>query len=917
MEAWRELAVPHRDVLKGTFKQSEFAADLTQVVRGTAAKEYLHAQEFYRRTFITEGMSLLLRSVVQRVLGKGGDPVIQLQTAFGGGKTHAMLAVYHLARSTVPHHKLHGLGELLDDMGVSELPRAKVAVIDGNDLSPNEGKKRNGATINTLWGELAWQLGKDKSYEIVALSDRSGVSPGKERLIELLQHNAPCIVLMDELVAYIRQFAGEKSYRGGTFESNMSFVQALTEACKAVPNAVLLASLPESEMEAAGERGKEALAALEKYFGRVEAVWKPVGTEEAFSIVKRRLFDDLQPQQAEIKEACTKIHRFYTRNKDLFPSEVKDQSYLERLNSCYPLHPEIFDRLYEDWSTLHNFQRTRGVLQFLAIVIHKLWQSDNNEPLIMPGSIPFADPEVRTQITRYLPAGWEPVIERDIDSKHARAVDVDNKDARFGKVHAACRTARTIFLGSAPNANIHTQQQRGLPREHVLLGACTPSHTIANYEDALKRLEDSLHHLSVDTQGYRFDTKANLRREMESRRQRLNEQEDVLPAVEKELKKLIKGKSFFGGVHVFCKHDDIPDDHQLRLVAPTYNKHISYSKKGDNSELERQAQEFLQKRGNQLRQKRNRLLFFVVERSAIVRLKENASTWLAWQSIVDDINNGEINLDIYQKKEAEKNCTKEHQVFVQTIREAYCFLMNAYRPDDSSDLEWEYEKIDISKAHLMSTVCDKIIEREWVLKEWAANYLHDILKKYYFKNDNDILITKIFDDLASYLYFYRLENEDVLRQTIEKGVVGGDFGYARNKDGDRYDRLSIGTPTHVIIDEHTMLVKADIAKQQQSTPAQQQPTTTSTRQAASTSKQPAQKRRFHASVKVHPTMAKMELNNITEEVLAHLVEDSSCSLEIILDVHAQHRDGFSNDVQRTLRENCRNLNFNNAEFEED
>ena len=140
VRAWRELAYPHKDVLKGTFKQSEFAADLTQVVRGTAAKEYLHVQEFYRRTFITEGMNLLLRSVVQRLLGKGGDPVIQLQTAFGGGKTHAMLAVYHLAHSTVSHHKLHGLGELLNDMGVSKLPRANIAVIDGNDLSPNEGK---------------------------------------------------------------------------------------------------------------------------------------------------------------------------------------------------------------------------------------------------------------------------------------------------------------------------------------------------------------------------------------------------------------------------------------------------------------------------------------------------------------------------------------------------------------------------------------------------------------------------------------------------------------------------------------------------------------------------------------------------------------------------------------------------------
>ncbi len=291
---------------------------------------------------------------------------------------------------------------------------------------------------------------------------------------------------------------------------------------------------------------------------------------------------------------------------------------------------------------------------------------------------------------------------------------------------------------------------------------------------------------------------------------------------------------------------------------------------GDNSQLEQEAHEFLQKRGTQLRQKRNRLLFFVIDHSAITRLKDNSSTYLAWQSIVDDINDEKINLDIYQKRETENNCNKENKVFVQTVREAYCFLMNAYRVDGSSDTEWEYEKIDTSKAQLLSVIDDKIISMDWVVKDWAANNLRTVLQKYYFKNDvSDVLITKIFADLASHIYFPRLESEEVLRKTIEKGVVGGEFGYARSKGGDHYDRLRIGMPTHVIIDDRALLVQADVTHQQKSPPVQQQPTLAST-QAAQTSSQHAQKKRFHASVVVQPTIAKMELNRITDEILSHL-----------------------------------------------
>ncbi|MFM8340831.1 MAG: DUF499 domain-containing protein, partial [Methylomonas sp.] len=215
LKPWREIAKPHKDVLEGTFKQSEFAADISLVASGKAPEEYQDAEKFFARTFITEGMKLLLISVVQRLSGQGGDPVIQLQTAFGGGKTHTMLTVFHLATRKVDTRQLTGIPAVLDLAGITDLPYAKVAVLDGIKLSPSQSMLHDGVAINSLWGELAWQLAGQSGYELVKQSDLDGTSPGKEVLINLLSQAAPCVILIDELVAFIRQFEPGQHYLAG------------------------------------------------------------------------------------------------------------------------------------------------------------------------------------------------------------------------------------------------------------------------------------------------------------------------------------------------------------------------------------------------------------------------------------------------------------------------------------------------------------------------------------------------------------------------------------------------------------------------------------------------------------------------------------------------------------------------------
>ena len=436
LKPWREVAEPHQDVLKGSFQQAEFAADLARVHEGTATPEYQNAALFFERTFITEGMRLLLISLVKRLMGQGGDPVIQLQTAFGGGKTHTMLAVYHIAKGETPAGELQGVSSILDEARVAgDLPRARIAVIDGNKLAPNQpqkhGKGRSAVQVKTMWGELAWQLGGAPAYDLLKESDESGTSPGKAILAQILREHAPCVILMDELVAFVRQFDEGKSFIGGTYDSNLSFVQALTEALKEVPNAVMFASLPESDKEAGSQRGVNALKTLEHYFARVQALWKPVATEEAFEIVRRRLFTKVK-HPAEAEQVCRAFADYYTQNGEHFPRETQESRYFERIKNAYPIHPEIFDRLYEDWSTLEGFQRTRGVLKLMAKVIHRLWVDGNTDPLIMPGSFPLEDADTRNEVIYYLPQGWDAVIERDIDGPRSETAEIDGKDTRFG-----------------------------------------------------------------------------------------------------------------------------------------------------------------------------------------------------------------------------------------------------------------------------------------------------------------------------------------------------------------------------------------------------------------------------------------------------------------------------------------------------
>jgi predicted AAA+ superfamily ATPase len=941
MKPWREIAVPHADVLKGTFQQAEFAADISAVHSGKAPKEYQDAAAFFERTYITEGMRLLLTQVAQRLSGQGGEPVIQLQTAFGGGKTHTMLAVLHLASRQCALNDLHGIPTLVEKAGLMDVPKATVAVLDGTAHSPGQGWKRGRATIKTLWGELAWQLGKGETFDLVKEADASGTSPGKEVIKTLLENAAPCVVLMDELVAYIGQFEEGKTLTGGTYDSNLSFIQALTEAAKLVPTAVVLASLPESNTEVGGTRGAAALKALEKRFGRVQALWKPVATEEAFEIVRRRLFEPIKDLKSR-DAVCRAFADAYASEGAKLPSETHEGRYYDRLCQAYPIHPEVFDRLYEDWTTIDGFQRTRGVLKLMAKVIYRLWQNDNKDLVILPGSIPLANGDVRNEMTYLLPEGWDPVIEGDIDGDRAETTELEGKEPRFGQVNAARRVARTLFLGTAPSSVSTKPGTRGLDRGRILLGCLQPGQTSAVYSDALNRLADRLHYLNssgdkaADTTRFWFDTRANLRREMEDRKQRFDLKTDVRKKIEEVMKKLFASVQPFDGVHVFTAHGDVPDDSALRLVILGPEQSFT---KDDPRAATNAVLEYLKLHGSQPRHRANRLIFLAPDHPVLTRLRDATRTALAWASIVDDIEDVRLVADQLQKKQAEKELVSANAVLPKAARECFKWLLCPVQ-DDPTATKPTVEPFPLNTTSgtasgELERVCK---ENALVIETWSPIHLRSKLKELYWKAEKPAVSAMAFwEDSLKYLYLPRLKTRETLSAVVRTGASSRDFfGTAYgNKDG-KYEGFSFGEGG-VSFDDTLILIEPDVAKQYaielkklivvpppeagkpgaSPTGAGTITVTTEPGKRPSTPGTPAapKAKSFHGSVDVSPTLAKSKLNTIAEEVIALLTSDPNATIRVTLEIAADFPNGASDTIKRGVSENATSLGFKAKDWE--
>ena len=961
---WREVVSPHQDVASGRYQQAEFAADLWQVHLGEGAPEYRDPTEFFRRTYITDSLSQLLGGAVRRLAGIGGDPVVQLQTNFGGGKTHSMLALYHLfSGATVS--SLSGMDNVLRDEGVPSLPSVNRVVLVGNRISPGSPNTKDGRPgVRTLWGELAWQLGlaaggeteARRAYERVRADDEHSTNPG-DALRELLNEYSPSLILIDEWVAYARQLHDEGDLPAGSFETQFTFAQALSESAKLAKDCLLVISLPASDSndstlaqaddaEVGGLRGRAALTRLRNVIGRVDSSWRPASAEESFEIVRRRLFQPItDPAHFATRDNVARAFcDLYRTNHQEFPPECAEADFEKRLSAAYPIHPEVFERLYSDWSTLQSFQRTRGVLRLMAAVIHSLWEKGDRNPLILPANVPLDDSRVQFELTRYLPDNWVPVIERDIDGANSLPLRLDGEVPNLGRYSACRRVARAIYLGSAP---IPAAANQGVEDRRIKLGCAIPGESPAVFGDAMRRLGSAATYLYQDGARYWYSTQPTVANLAESRAEEYRRNRDpVDQEIDKRLRADLSSRGDFNRVHVLpASGHDVQDDQDASLVVlgPAYPHTREGGTNGKNIKADESkskavaaANSILESRGNAPRLFRNALAFLAADDTRLQDLEDGVRRYLAWQSILADRE--ALDLPPHQVRQAESQKTAADSAVGARIGETYQWLLVPVQLTPQSNVEWQGIRL-AGQGHLAERASRRMRNDELLVTTFAGTRLRMELDRIPLWRGEHVEVRQLVDDFARYSYLPRLKDPSVLLEAIRNGLAlmtweQDSFAYADGYDDSagRYRGLQSGPRGALSDNDPGLVVHPKVARRQMD--SETAPPATPTEWSGTTYVQEPSRggevretpdppappprpsaRRYHGSVKLDPTRVGRDASQVADEVIAHLAALLGADVKLTLEIEANIPDGAPEQVVRIVTENSRTLEFDDSGFE--
>lgn len=924
---WREVVEPHQDVATGEFQQAEFAADLAKVHNGSAPSEYKNPTEFFARTYLTEGLSNLLIGAAKRLSSASGDPVVELQTNFGGGKTHSMLALYHMA-SGAAAQDLPGLDQLLSQHGLTVPKKINRAVLVGTSRGPQDVLSVEcDLKIRTTWGELAWQLGGAEGFAMVADNDERGIAPGSNLLESIFKKYSPSLILIDEWVAYLRQVYKVEGLPSGSFDHNLSFVQSLTEAVKASPGTLLVASLPASQIEVGGEGGQEALVRLKQTFSRVGSSWRPASQEESYEIVRRRLFKEIPSDRFHHRDNTLKQYaKLYRENAGDFPQGCGDEDYRRKLEKSYPIHPEMFDQLYTSWGSLEKFQRTRGVLRLMAQVIHELWMGNDPSVMIMPGSVAISSARVEPELLHYLDASWQSIIAGDVDGITSTPYKIDQSAPNLNRYSATRRVARAIFMGTAPT---HGQENKGLDDKQINLGVVQPGERPAIFGDALRRLTNQAKFMHSDLGRYWYSMSASLNRIAADRAGQI-EEALVLLEIDKALGSYINGLSdrgHFDAVQVAPgSSSDVPDEAGgVRAVVLG----VAHSHSGSSgSEALAEAKDILMQRGTTPRVYRNMLVFLAAELRQLDNLRASMRSALAWAEIVREIDR--LNLTQSDSALAKAKLVEANETLKTRLKEAWCYLIYPVQETAQADLEWTTAKVPAQDG-LLARASKKLVSDEGLLPELGPARLDRELQKYIWNGKPHLLLKDLWEYLNRYTYMPRVKNREVLAKTVRASVGGmlpGPFAYAERWEEAKktYAGLAIDHAggAQIVIDSESVIIQPDVAEANRpkpvvvtggdvDDPAGTPPVLgdgpTGTPPVAPEPIVEKNPTRFSGTVMISPDRPARVMHQIVEAIVEQLTTMAGSEVTLRLEIDAEVPSGLDRAKVRTLLENATTLGF--------
>jgi predicted AAA+ superfamily ATPase len=915
---WRDVAPPHADVMAARFQEAEFAADLSTVARGEGADTYRDPREFFRITFMTGGLRKVLHSAIERMAGKDGDPVIGLQTSFGGRKTHTMLALYHLADAKSAE-TLPGLADIFKEVCVATLPmRSKPIAFVGTAAGANQPIAIEGArTVKSLWGLIAVKLGGWKAYEKIKASDEARTNPGSEALIPILKEAAPCLILLDEVVAYARNLDGIP------YDGFISFLQSLTEAAKAVPGVLVIGSLPESGAEVGNQRGREALLSLEKVFGRVQSAWTPAQGTETFEIIRRRLFQELDAEGVRARDQAVKAFvSYYKNNTGDFPTEVRDRAYEAQLIAAYPIHPELFRILQTDWSALEKFQKTRGLLKMMAQIVYRLWRDGHGAPMILPGDVPLTDDRVRTNALLPIVDGYDAVIAKEVAGDLSKPAQIEARSPSVGKNKAVTRAATALFMATAP----HGSTNRGMEIARLRMACAVPGEQPSQFSEALRRLGENAAYLYSAGENYWFSPIASLNQEAEDRAKALSAAE-----VEAEIITLVRAEEKHRGVGFLRVHgapDDplgIEDAYEAALVLLPPS---AWQRGRDpDAPAMKIAADTVEHRGPGQRRNRNRLAFLAPDQAALEDIQNVVRKKLAWASIVHDAR-GLLQLPPAQEDDAKKKYAEQEKAAVNAVRRGWKHLLlpQEVQPGSPNAARgFDLEPVVLSnRAHdpdPLAQITWKKCEADGLIVS-RLGVLDNDLGKVWQPDQPHVAVRQLRDWFAQFPYLSKLRDSQVLAKAISEALAqGADTKYAI---ADRFDDakgeyvgLKLFQVLGVQLNSDAVLVRRDVAEAQlaEQAPRKIGPGDNPPPPPPPPPPPDRRPRRFYAKVTLDPNRPTPQVSNIAQSILSELDRVRGARMTLTLDIQAETADGFPEDVESVVRDNAASLRITDFGFE--
>ena len=743
MNAFHSIAVPHKDILEGRLTMDIFAADLWEAYHNRGPVEYKDAATFFQKTYMTQGLENLLSIIERRINGKGGDSTIQIQTPFGGGKTHSLIALMHKAREW----------------------NAATVVIVGTNLSAKD----------TLWGIIETQLtGKND-----LLSGKT--SPGKDKLRNLLLTHQPLVILMDELLEYVTKAAGEKVGQSTLAAQTMAFMQELTETISTLEKSCLVVTLPSSLGEHYDQAAEQLYSQLQKVVGRLEKIYTPVLDSEISKVIRRRLFSNIDSSKVK---AAVKSFVDYSQKEGILPTGTEPTEYRDRFIESYPFIPEVIDVLYHRWGSFPNFQRTRGVLRLLSLVISTL--KDKSVPYITLADFNLAQTEIRQELLKHIGAEYNGIIAQDITDTDAGSKKVDmNLGDSYKGLRLATRAATTIFMYSFSGGT-----EKGATLNEIKLSATTVNNPSSVLAEAVEQLKGRLFYFQFQNDKYFFSNQPNLNRIILTKMENVKE-EDVSNLEYQLLRQSASGGNF--KVFIWQEdHSSIPDTEELKLVIlQNGNKQVIES--------------IIKNKGTSARVNCNTIFFLFPWESERTSFKKQLKRYLAHKSIESDST---IKLSEAQLKDMKSEIKKSESELRETVRRFYRYV--AIPTKDS------YRTIDLGiptygeQKSIVGEIYDKLRDENEILESMVPI----LIKEKYLSNKDYVNTKNLLDAFYRTPGEPRIKDKHVLQKAISDGVSKGIFGLGE-LDGDkpicRYfkEDSDVGfTGSEVIIKEN-LCIKGD------------------------------------------------------------------------------------------------------------